>query len=812
MQGQVDVFLRMLDMTVEVFEYSGKKDIAERATVGIETSTTKSLSEAKSALESMYSSLDKRHRNNSIQSQSQNSLRGAKTRNFGRVNRQSNFTNSMKSSKNTISSEKAEEIIKNLVFWEGNMNTESSLSVLDLLMAFVPDLEQSEFDSEQIKDHMFDLSFGVLLRLLQTKQSDTTLVTAISMFKILVRKFCFHFFHDTNSYSERLINMVLKMCHSSIEKIRTQATALLYFLIKINYETIGNFTRTKIQTTVALSNLATTLDQKCISLLRSCFGVIAHYAKSDSVQRVPIENLAVKQFCLRYQRERGTEENRRNSLSGAPFPEQVQDLVERLGKTLTDTIGFSSLQNENADEEMKCDLLYRIATGYRHAPELSVTWFNNLAEQNIKNKRFAEAAQCKVYIAAVVVQYMKMSKVPILQNTEFDQLTKVSPLLKSEKFEELKALFMEQEKPTFQSRCFTREGLIELLNSAIQLFNEDSHFEYSIEIYKLFLQIHEAERNYKGLSEVHTEMSKLYDYIARSTVRLFGSYYRIYFAGHRLPEDIRNKAFIYKMPKIMKLSELVDYLKSRFGYKYGVDNVEIVGESFSIPTAESDKCYFQITSVKPFVRTPEARVGFFENNACINEFTWECPFTKGGGASQSSDLTAQYKRKTIVKVLGQFPSMMTRLPILSKEEIILTPVENASEIIEFSIEKLLSATSKDPVDVNALHLVLSGTLIPQVNEGLPQIVRAFFGPDKDNKFDKKHIMILKKLLIKLLICAKEGVNKSNIHSKEVQRPLHKQIELGFKSLCDTVQSLDSELFEEHKELLPTKKRGVQFAD
>jgi hypothetical protein len=803
MNGKVSLFLNMLHMCVEVFEYPGKEFIVAKASEGIETSTTKSLSDAKNALENMYTSLDRRHRG---ASQVSNSLSRSKTRNF-KVNRQ-NF-NSIKSHGKTLTNEKNEEIIKNMVFWEGTINTETSLTVIDLILVFAPDLEHYMFSvlTSMESNKTFDTLFTLLLKLLQSKQSDVTVVATLSIFKTLVRGFRGIIFANASPYSEKLIKELLKLCHSAIEKIRTQATALLYYLIKINYTVSGNFTRTKIQTTVALSDLATSLDQKGINTLRNCFSIIAEYAKKDKIE-YPIESpTSSKQFSIRFSFGTDVVDARRLSVSNISFPDQVQDLVQRLGKTLTDTVGFSALENEKADNEMKCDLLYRIANGYRHAPELSVTWFNNLAEQNEKNKKFVEAALCKVYMAAVVLQFMKMTQVSAFQNADYERLVNVSPALKDEKFEELRALFLEQERPIFESRCFTREGLIELLKSAIKLFNEDSYFEYSLEIYKLFMQIYEAERDYTGLRNVHDEMSKLYDYIVKSSIRLFGSYYRIYFAGKRLPDDIRDKAFVYKMPKIMRLAELIDYLKTHFGARYGADNVEIIGESYNITDKDrnSDKCFLQITSVRPYVRDPEQRIGIFENNVNISEFMWETPFTKSGKA-QSDNLTEQYKKKTIVKIKEPFPSMMTRIPIIAKEEVILTPVENAIEIIDSSIERLSSVINRDPIDINALHLVLSGTLIPQVNEGIPQIVRSFLGQN-ESKFDEKHIKTLKTRLAKFLTCAQEGLRKSAIHSKEPQKPLHLQFEKGYANLKQLIPETDKELLGGVEQ---KKQRVVQF--
>jgi hypothetical protein len=95
--------------------------------------------------------------------------------------------------------------------------------------------------------------------------------------------------------------------------------------------------------------------------------------------------------------------------------------------------------------EMMAELYKSIAMGYKHSPELSVTWMENLSEHHKKNKRWAEAAQCqgksifkfnfsKVYNAAVSFQFMKLKGTKFVNNIDYNDLIKVLPSLKGETF------------------------------------------------------------------------------------------------------------------------------------------------------------------------------------------------------------------------------------------------------------------------------------------------------------------------------------------------------------------------------------------
>lgn len=799
MNGKLDLLLNMCHMCVDVFEYRGREAIEKSVSKGIESST-KSLSDAKSELENMYTSLKHRARRPEV-----GSVGRTKTRNF-KVTGRNTFS---KTQGKNMTEAKSEEDIKAAVKWEGNLNTETSLSIIEFVSALLGDIEEfvnTDFvTSGQSSFKPFDTLFKLLLKFFNTRQSDSTVIATISLFKVIVRRFRSVIFTQATTYCEALITELLTQCHSAIDKIRMQATALLYSILKVNYETSGNFIRTKIQTTVALSNLATQLDPKGINILHGCFEVIAQYAAQDKIAESnvsTIEKAQSKRFSLKFSL--GTDDS--ELMSERSFPDQVKELVERLGKTLMDTLEVSKLDNENADNEMKCELLYRIANGYRHAPELSVSWINNLAEQHKKKERFVEAAQGKIYIAALSFHYLKLKHEPWIAHADYQRLLNVSPSLKYEKFDELRALFLEQEKPEFSSKFFNKSGFYGLLEEAITLFNEDGYYEYSVELYKLFMGLYEHERDYKALQNVHSEMGRLYEYIFKSNVRLFGSYYRICFVGQKLPDDIREKAFIYKMPKITRLADLIEYLKSHFGPKYGENNIEIVGESFAFTKCLPDKIYLQITTIKPHVRDTEHRQGFFEQNTNISEFIWETPYTLTG--KPQGELQEQYKRKTIIKVQEPFPAMMTRIPIIQKEEIVQTPIENAIEIIDVSIDKLIAATNKNPIDVNALHLVLSGTLIPQVHEGIPQIVKAFLG--NESAFDQKYIAVLRSRLAKFLSVCMEGIRKSAVHSKDAQKPLHNQFEKGYIVLSDLIASHMKDYVDPNREIVKKQAKRVQF--
>jgi len=387
----------------------------------------------------------------------------------------------------------------------------------------------------------------------------------------------------------------------------------------------------------------------------------------------------------------------------------------------------------------------------------------------------------------------------------YDHLTRVSPSLEKEQFTELKALFADDtEKPTFQSHYFTEAGLVELLDKAAKLCTLATYYEYAVELLQMIVEYYQPLRAYESLQQKYKEISDLYGEISRvqsRATRLFGTYYKVGFFGKKVPENIRGKQFVYKMPKITRLAELVDYMKEIFK---GLDDTQlkIVGDSFQvdkISDADSENCaYLQITSVKAFYR--DERLGYFEQNANICEFSFETPFTKSG-KPQSNDLADQYKRKTIIKVQVAFPCLKTRQEIIAKEEKIITPIENAMEIIDTSFARLESEISKDLPNINNLQMTLSGTIIPQVNEGIPSITRTFLAEGADEKFGKPNVDKLKNKLKEFLHYAFKGIIISNKMASKEQKPLQAQFVKGFDVLENLFKQYIHDLPDFNKEEL-----------
>jgi hypothetical protein len=310
---------------------------------------------------------------------------------------------------------------------------------------------------------------------------------------------------------------------------------------------------------------------------------------------------------------------------------------------------------------------------------------------------------------------------------------------------------------------------------------------------KFLIKYYEKTKNYNELKKHHSDLSNLYEQLSiavNKTNRLFGSYYKITFYGKMFTNDLNGIDYIYKLPKITRLSELISIITKNIVEQYGKDILKIVQNNDDLNSLmnQNDFAYVQIISLI-VVNQNSVNNSYFDQFTNFNTFIYETPFTKEG-KNQAKSLEFQYKRKTILKTETSFPCMVTRLKIINESDEIITPVENAIEIIQSSIDRIENSIRINPekIEINNLHMILSGTVIPQVNEGIPQIIRTFLGKDSNDKFDKNLIDILNSKVLELFNLSSIAIDISDKIKSIEHIPLQEKFNEGYQILLNIYQN------------------------
>ncbi|KAM9401363.1 dedicator of cytokinesis protein 11-like isoform 4-T4 [Salvelinus alpinus] len=133
---------------------------------------------------------------------------------------------------------------------EGSISTEACLSVLDVLSLFIQCFKNQLLDSDGHNPLMKKV-FDVYLKFLKVGQSEAALKHVFASLRAFINKFPVALFKGRVTLCAALCNEVLKCCVSKMGLLRAEASALLYLLMRNNYEYTKRktFLRTHLQST-----------------------------------------------------------------------------------------------------------------------------------------------------------------------------------------------------------------------------------------------------------------------------------------------------------------------------------------------------------------------------------------------------------------------------------------------------------------------------------------------------------------------------------------------------------------------------------
>ncbi|KAL1463566.1 hypothetical protein WDU94_015306 [Cyamophila willieti] len=664
-------------------------------------------------------------------------------------------------------SEKPKTKLERNLSLEGNLATETSFVILNTLELIVQVVQQC--------DHLHNLLGSVmkiLLHAFSCNQSTAVLQSMFSTQRSLVFKFPNLLFDEETEQCADLCLQLLKHSSSNLSLIRTNAAASLYLLMRQNFEIGNNFARVKMQVTMSLSSLVGTSQTFNETSLRRSLKTILLYSEQD------------------------------RELEDTTFPEQVKDLVFNLHMILSDTVKMKEFQE---DPEMLLDLMYRIAKGYQNSPNLRLTWLANMAQKHMGRNNHTEAGMCLVHSASLVAEYLHMIEEQPHLPLGAVSLEFISPNCLEECAVSDDVLSPEQEGVCL-GKDFTEAGFVGLLEHAASCFFTAGMYETVNNVYKVILPIVERSRDYKKLSNIHSKLHdayvKLYQIQGK---RVFGTYFRVGFYGAKFG-DLNNEEFIYKEPTLTKLPEIFNRLENLYAERFGVDSIMIIKDSnpVDIMSLDPDKAYIQITYVEPYFENYEKRFRetHFEQNFNIKTFMYATPFTTSGKAH--GELHEQYKRKTILNTATHFPYVKTRIQVIDRKQIILTPIEVAIEDIQKKTQELFNSIKQEPPDPKILQMVLQGCIGTTVNQGPMEMAVVFLSDLLDGEKSPT------KLQNKLRLCFKDFSKKCNDALRKNknligpdQKDYQKELERNYHRFTDKLMPLIT--FKHIDKLMPSPR-------
>uniref|UniRef100_A0A452VLW6 Dedicator of cytokinesis 9 n=1 Tax=Ursus maritimus TaxID=29073 RepID=A0A452VLW6_URSMA len=624
---------------------------------------------------------------------------------------------------------------------EANIATEVCLTALDTLSLFT-----LAFKNQLLADHghnpLMKKVFDVYLCFLQKHQSETALKNVFTALRSFIYKFPSTFYEGRADMCAALCYEILKCCNSKLSSIRTEASQLLYFLMRNNFDYTGkkSFVRTHLQVIISVSQLIAdvvgiggTRFQQSLSIINNC-------ANSDRL------------------------------IKHTTFSSDVKDLTKRIRTVLMATAQMKEHEN---DPEMLVDLQYSLAKSYASTPELRKTWLDSMARIHVKNGDLSEAAMCYVHVTALVAEYLTRKGMFRQGCTAFRVIT---PNIDEE------ASMMED--VGMQDVHFNEDVLMELLEQCADGLWKAERYELIADIYKLIIPIYEKRRDFERLAHLYDTLHRAYSKVTEvmhSGRRLLGTYFRVAFFGQ-----------VSLLSRLLKL----------YSDKFGSENVKMIQDSGKVNPKDLDSkyAYIQVTHVIPFFDEKELqeRKTEFERSHNIRRFMFEMPFTQTG--KRQGGVEEQCKRRTILTAIHCFPYVKKRIPVMYQHHTDLNPIEVAIDEMSKKVAELRQLCSSAEVDMIKLQLKLQGSVSVQVNAGPLAYARAFLDDTNTKRYPDNKVKLLKEVFRQFVEACGQALAVNERLIKEDQLEYQEEMKANYREMAKEL----SEIM--HEQICPLEEK------
>uniref|UniRef100_A0A8B9VT98 Dedicator of cytokinesis 10 n=1 Tax=Anas zonorhyncha TaxID=75864 RepID=A0A8B9VT98_9AVES len=617
--------------------------------------------------------------------------------------------------------------------------------VLSCLWTFQRQLQQSDCQNALMKK-----VFDTHMLFLQINQSAAALKHVFAALRLFVGKFPSAFFQGQADLCGSLCYEILKCCNHRSRSTQTEASALLYFFMRKNFEfnKQKSIVRSHLQLIKAVSQLIADAGIGG-SRFQHSLAIINNFANGDK------------------------------QMKNVNFPAEVKDLTKRIRTVLMAT---AQMKEHEKDPEMLVDLQYSLANSYASTPELRRTWLESMAKIHARNGDLSEVTN------AFITRLRYFDKKGLF-SMGWPAFLSITPNIKEEG--------AMKEDSGMQDTPYNENILVEQLELCVEYLWKSERYELIAEVNKPIIAVFEKQRDFKRLSDLYYDIHRSYLKVAEvvnSEKRLFGRYYRVAFYGQGFFEEEEGKEYIYKEPKLTGLSEISQRLLKLYADKFGIDNVKIIQDSNKVNPKDLDPkyAYIQVTYVTPFFDEKEAedRKTDFEMHHNINRFVFETPFTLSG--KKHGGVEEQCKRRTILTSIHLFPYVKKRIQVISQTSTELNPIEVAIDEMSKKVSELNQLCTMEEVDMIRLQLKLQGSVSVKVNAGPMAYARAFLEETNAKRYPDNQVKLLKEIFRQFADACGHALDVNERLIKEDQFEYQGEMKSHYKDMLSELSAVMNE--------------------
>ncbi|KAL5652888.1 hypothetical protein ACJX0J_038346, partial [Zea mays] len=614
-----------------------------------------------------------------------------------------------------------------LELWEENLSTAVSLEVLRITEKFSAAAGTRSITTDYAK---LDCVTSIVMGLLSRSQP---LAFWKAFLPVVYNIFNLHgatlMARENDRFLKQIAFHLLRLAVFRNDSIRKRAVVGLQILVRNAFNYFKNTTRLRVMLTITLSELLSDVQVTQMKSdgsleesgearrLRKSLEEMADVRSKDLLKDCGLPVTAL---------EAAPDGSSDNMWSWAEVKHLSKCLVQALDAGLEHALLDSVV---TVDRYAAAEGFYKLAMAYAPVPDLHIMWLQHLCDAHQEMQSWAEAAQCAVAAAGVIMQALVGRNDAVWSKEHVTSLHKICPIVNTDVSAEASAAEVEG----YGASKLTVDSAVKYLQLANKLFTQAELYHFCASIQELIIPVYKSRRAYGQLAKCHTSLTNIYESILEQEASpipfIDATYYRVGFYGERFGK-LNKKEYVFREPRDVRLGDIMEKLSHIYEVKMdGSHTLHIIPDSRQVNADELQPgvCYLQITAVDPVMEDEDLgsrRERIFSLSTgtvrarVFDRFLFDTPFTKNG--KTQGGLEDQWKRRTVLQTEGSFPALVNRLPVTKSESLEFSPVENAIGMIETrtaalrnELEEPRSSEGDQLPRLQSLQRILQGSVAVQ---------------------------------------------------------------------------------------------------
>ncbi|KAH9295019.1 hypothetical protein KI387_038607 [Taxus chinensis] len=684
-----------------------------------------------------------------------------------------------------------------LELWEENISAAVSLQILEITEKFSAAASAHSIATDYGK---LDCITALFMAFLSRSQP---LVFWKAFFPVFNSLFNLHgatlMARENDRFLKQVAFHLLRLAVFRNDSIRRRAVVGLQILVRNSFYYFQNTARLRVMLTITLSELMSDVQ---VTQMKSD-GSLEESGEARRLRK-SLEEIAIEERSADLLKESGISENALDAIPEGSLQNhwswyEVKELSVTLLRALDAGIEHALLgPMMSVDRYAAAEGFHKLAWAYAHVPDLHIMWLLHLCDAHQEMQSWAEAAQCAVAVAGVIMQALVGRNDAVWGKEHVTALRKICPMVSNAVIGEASAAEVEG----YGASKLTVDSAVKYLQLANKLFAQAELYHFCASILELIIPVYKSRRAFGQLAKCHTSLTNIYESILEQESSPIpfsdATYYRVGFYGDSFGK-LDRKEYIYREARDVRLGDIMEKLSHIYESKLdSSQTLHVIPDSRQVNADElqTGVSYLQITSVDPVMEDEDLdsrkeRILSLSSGSIrgrvFDRFLFDTPFTKNG--KSQGGLEDQWKRRTVLQTEGSFPALVNRLLVVKSDSREFSPIENAIGMIETrttalrnELEEPRSSDGDQLPRLQSLQRILQGSVAVQVNSGVLGVCTAFLSGEPATRLRSQELQQLIAALLEFMAVCKRAIR---VHSRligEEDQDFHTQLVNGFQSL------------------------------